>query len=166
MVTVFWATNTFPQKMQVRGIWMPVDMSTVLEVMSQWLHSVACCCCLLQKLALVILICCPNIFISFGQQPGIKVRKKRGKKQQGSEDKTLIINEKKTEGKQKKVSYFPMQNFEKIFPNKSSVLTSPSISPKKANARRISMATKSDVTPWSSPRSTSSRLSEAFCRAS
>ena len=74
--------------------------------------------------------CCPNVIFSFGQQPGIKVRKKRSNKQQGKKDKMLIIKEKKMERKQKKSSYFPMQNLLKIFPSKSSTLTSPVISPR------------------------------------
>ena len=39
--------------------------------------------------------------------------------------------------------YFPMQNFEKMFPNRSSVVISPVISPKWKSAFRMSMATRS-----------------------
>ena len=62
--------------------------------------------------------------------------------------------------------YFPIQNFPKIFPSRSSVEMSPVISPSQARARRMSMAMKSLVMPWSRPWATSVRLSRALRRAS
>jgi len=63
-------------------------------------------------------------------------------------------------------TYFPIQNRPKIFPNKSSVLTSPVISPKYCNARLISMATKSEVIPLSNPDNTANKFSSALRSAS
>jgi len=62
--------------------------------------------------------------------------------------------------------YFPIQNLEKIESSKSSVLISPVISPRKASARRISMAMKSPVRRLSMPVRASRRLSEDFKSAS
>lgn len=44
--------------------------------------------------------------------------------------KQLLMNNKKGFDKQRKSNYFPIQNLLKIFPNKSSVVISPVISPR------------------------------------
>lgn len=61
-----------------------------------------------------------------------KVSKKEGLGKK--KDKTIRCQQKQGLNKQKKMNYFPIQNLEKIFPNKSSLVTCPVISPKASKA--------------------------------
>ena len=108
---------------------------------------VAVCCCVVLLGALFrltsIKLICGQQNSQLGNNWATNISKKVELGNKKEKEKCTETQQKQALNKQKKVNYFPIQNFPKIIPSSSSLVTSPVISERASVAARISVASKS-----------------------